>query len=70
MSAKRIQLRGSDSGNAFMRATARLSAARSGSRVVMPRTERRVTRPLCAEICAGAPSVASDEAPASINARL
>ena len=47
-SAKRVQLRGSDSGSAFIAATARLIAARSGSFAVMPRTERRMTVAPCA----------------------
>jgi len=69
MSAKRIQLRGSDCGSAFIAATARRIAARSGSLADMPRTERRVTPAPCAN---GAllPTNASDEPAAARNARL
>src|SRR5207253_5534710 len=69
MSAKRIQFRGSDCGSAFIAATARRIAARSGSLADMPRTERRVTLAPCAN---GAllPSSASDEPAAARNARL
>src|SRR5258708_3384710 len=69
MSAKRVQLRASDCGSAFIAATARLIAARSGSLADMPRTERRVTPPPCANE-APLPNIASDDPAAVRNARL
>src|SRR5215218_6639393 len=70
MSEKRSQLRGSDCGSRFIAATARRIAARSGSLADMPRTERRVTTAPCARSGASGPSSASDEPPATRNARL
>src|SRR4029078_5170819 len=51
MSAKRIQLRASDCGNAFMAATARRIAIRFGSSGDILLIERRTTLALCANNC-------------------
>ena len=59
----------SDCGSAFIAATARLIAARSGSPADMPRTERRVTATPCAVNCVDAPIIASDDVPAIRNPR-